>query len=255
MRFYNEGDGDYSPDESLISFSRSLFVKLVNEGYLNTSDANLHSMTEVARRVLRCAEDKDLMLLLEAIFSPENKHIQFRGSIRELLKIVTEFHPRVILDAISSMKGVVNKVPVDILSFRLSSHSLPLTDVPVAVAKSWCEEDPEQRFDILAGMICPFNHADNNYFWTDLAYMMIKESPSSARVLNKFSRQFIPTMWQGSYASTLSEKTVLLEQLMTEDRLDIVDAATLELASLREKVDQAREKEREEFRLQEERFE
>lgn len=255
MRFFNERDGDYSPDESLLSFSRSLFIKLVNEGYLNTSDANLNSMVEVARRVFRCAEEKDVMPLIDAIFSPDNKHIQFRGSIRELLKTVTEFHPRVVLDAISSVRGVINKAPVDILSFRLSSNSLPLTNVAVAVAKSWCEGDPEQRFDILAGMICPFNRANNKYVWTELAYMMIKESPSAARVLNKFSRQFIPTMWQGSYASTLSEKTVLLEQLMTEGRADIVDAATLELAILREKVDQARENEREEFRLQEERFE
>ena len=255
MRFYNERDGKYTPEESLLSFSRSLFVKLVNEGYLNTSDANFHSMTEVAQRVFRFSEEKDVLPLLEAIFSHENKHIQFRGSIRELLKIVTEFHPKIILDAISSEKGVINKTPQAILSFRVHSHSLPLTSVPVAVARCWCEEDPEQRFDILAGMICPFTHADNNYVWTELAYMLIKESPSSGRVLQRFSPLFTPTSWQGSYASTLSEKIVLLEQLITEDRADIVSAATQELASLRDKIDTAREKEREEFRLHEERFE
>ncbi|ROW36853.1 hypothetical protein C3454_06780 [Citrobacter europaeus] len=255
MRFYNERDGDYYPDESLLSFSRSLFIKLVNEGYLNTSDANLHSMAEVARRIFSCAEEKDVLLLLDAIFSPENKHIQFRGSIRELLKIVIEFHPEIILDGISSEKGVINTTPEAILSFRVFSHSLPLTGVPVVVARRWCKGDPELRFDILAGMICPFTHVDNNYVWTELAYMLIKESPSSGQVLEKFSALFTPTSWVGSYASTLSERTVLLEQLMTESRADIVAAATQELASLREKIETAREKEREEFRLREERFE
>ncbi len=42
---------------------------------------------------------------------------------------------------------------------------------------------------------------------------------------------------------------------MTESRADIVAAATQELASLREKIETARENEREEFRLREERFE
>lgn len=255
MRFYNERDGVYIPAESLLSFSRSLFVKLVNENYLNTFDANLHNMAEVARRVFGCAKEMDVKPLLDAIFSQENKHKKFSGFVRDLLKIVTEFHPKAILEEISSVKGIINKAPQDILSFRLFSHSLPLTYVPVAVAKSWCEEDSELRFDILAGMICPFTQVDNNYVWTELAYMLIKESPSTGRVLKRFSELFTPTMWQGSYASKLLERTVLLESLMTEERADIVAAASLELSILREKIDRAREQEREEFRLHEERFE
>jgi hypothetical protein len=134
----------------------------------------------------------------------------------------------------------------------------PLFAIPEDVLWSWCDQEPETRYEVIAAAITPFSSDDESTppRWTGLALQLLTRAPDRVKILEQFIAHFWPRgAWAGSRATILEANAKLLDQLNGYSDAALVAFVNLQKVSIAEAVKEERRCETLSDRDRDERFE
>jgi hypothetical protein len=133
-----------------------------------------------------------------------------------------------------------------------------LTSVPLDVLVAWCERKPSERYAVVASVI-PWSQSQEDRpsqsVWSAAALAVLDKAPDRIAVLKQFVRRFRPMSWSGSRAAAMETRLPLLRQLELHVDPAIAAFAKAEGALFKKEIDRERERETQDDKANDERFE
>lgn len=140
---------------------------------------------------------------------------------------------------------------------ELGTRVNPLSKINEEVIIEWCEANPKTRYLSLAKKIMPYCTCknDNNLQWTPLALEIIEKSNEPIEILDTFRYSFLPRSWNGSLAAEMERRLPLIYELNEHQDKSVANWATKQQVVLKGAIRKELEKELNEERKRNERFE
>lgn len=139
----------------------------------------------------------------------------------------------------------------------LRTRANPISKINKEFIIEWCEANPETRYLSLARVIMPYCKCkeSNKLHWTPLALEIIENSAEPVEILDTFRYSFLPRSWSGSLAAIMERRLHLIYELKEHQDRSVVNWAIKQQAVLEGTIRKEREKELNEERRRNERFE
>jgi hypothetical protein len=150
--------------------------------------------------------------LREAISRSETYPFNHNGLLRVLLRA----QPFAALEALCGDDARGPDAGISILD-QADLLRTPLLDAaPEADLLDWCDQQPQTRYPLAAGLVAAFRPSDNagRPQWTSIARSLMDKAPNRVEVLKKFVGQFSPTGWAGSEATIVETNAKLLDEFV-----------------------------------------
>lgn len=221
-------------------------------------------LAEIARACLSQNEADQVRTICERLMTAFNEFLIHSNDYGELVSVLTERCPRVVLDVL--VEGNISSVepPRSLFrGFRSHRRACPLDGVSENILLEWANEHPQTRFGLLAEVLKPWTSvtANPNGFeevgaitWTKFARRLIDESPEPIRIIETFVDRFHPSGWSGSLADVLATRIALFDELLTDPNAEVAAWAAAKKLSFEDVVRRTREAESRESRMRDEKF-
>jgi hypothetical protein len=250
MRFHGIKQSEYVPKEELINLGRRLLNSIELDRNKNTIRSEDYTLSEIIKVCFNGENAKDAaQVFCERIAKAITEYNLFVQDFSSVYEALIQEQPIVFLN---SFYGENNDINITRLVWSTEFREDPLSKIDDDTLMKWCEENPAQRYPIIARAITPFKKEKGatTYEWTDLAKKIMNECPEPGKVLSNFKARFSPTTWTPPLSSILQSRLPLISKLKDHENPEISEwAYNAEIAFEKEiSFEREREKEREKNR-------
>jgi hypothetical protein len=121
----------------------------------------------------------------------------------------------------------------------------------------WCNHDPTKHYPLVVSVAVLFKGRDESEAtgWQPLVGELLKRAPEPRLVLNEIVQRLYPSMWSGSLATVLEQRKKLLNSLPGIEEPDLAATVAEVNARLQKTIEAERQREKEEDRARNNRFE
>jgi hypothetical protein len=246
MRFFSDG-AQRPHDPVLIKTGQDLLARAgVLHGNLEDD-----ALGQVVRVCLSDADAGPIAALL-AVRWGQTRDAWSEGT--DTLEALLETQPIAVLNALfqaSSEEWPGNRSLFD------RDERNPLSALPHTILLEWCDVDPERRYPWIAKLIRFMErpNPDGPPVWSEQAIALLTHAPDPNKLLDVFVPRFAPTSWSGSLAAIVASNAQLLDQLSAFASTDLQQYARDAKTRVMRYVAEERQRETEQERRQNERFE
>lgn len=225
------------------------------------SDFDTHydyDLRTVASACLRGDEAEPTAQLLCEHIKDDLSRRAFRSyNLEDLLKTVFKHQPRIALNTFFDGDSAANHGSLTEAGFHHFSHrrTHPIDQVPTGVLLEWCDENPGERYPLIASGMSFDTSSDEGVTWTPLATAMLDRAPDPLAILNTFVKRFTPRGWSGSLATILESRLNLLDRLSESNSSSFAEHIPKMRSQLADKIAVRRQYEEERDRHHDDRFE
>lgn len=251
MRIHGKDKGTIS-DEILALGQKLLIQYSFTRNNATQKDYELGKLVEYCFSNAEAQEN--MRVVANKIATELEDHYFFPTDFDDILKAIALTHPFVFLDVFLIDKEVIYGL-ARLISDDLHSFFNPISVIEDDVILTWCDVNPEVRYQLIASVILPFKNNEHRIEWTPIAITLIKNSSDPVLVLKQFKRSFRPTSWSGSRADIMERFVPLISQLKEHDDAIVSQWAIQEERTFFEEILSEREWELAQDREQDERFE
>jgi hypothetical protein len=257
MRIFSDRQAKKPLDPALIAIGRAIVTALdFTKGRQKTD----HRIACVIKTCLAAGPDGAISIdtlcrkLMNSVASREAYGFQQD----ELLKSVFKVQPDAALEAFFGGGDGDRKLGCEIIRDVSHHHANPLASVPLDVLVAWCERKPRERYPLMA-KVMPFFEGQTDQpsecSWSATALAILDQAPDRVTTLRQFVCRFRPMSWSGSRAAVMETRLPLLRQLESHADPALVAFAKAEGARFKKEIDRERERETQEDKANDERFE
>lgn len=174
-----------------------------------------------------------------------------------LLNILARNHPFVFLDVFLGNDGIEDYQRRRMFADDFKRRNNPLNQISDDDLISWCDNDPEDRYPLIASAIQAFSESaeTSGLAWKPIVYSIFEKAPDLGVVLEHLADAIRPTSWSGSLADILQKRSVLFQSLYQHDNAEIKALARGQYSALQETIKREREREERHNRERNESFE
>jgi hypothetical protein len=256
MRFFSDGQTKKPPDTALIETGRALVRGLdFTKGRQKTD----HRMGCLIKTCLAGPDGATgATMLCEKLKNAVANREVYAFEQDELLKNLFKVQPDAALEAFFGGGDADRKIGCEIIRDVSHHHLNPLASVPLDVLVAWCERKRSERYPVVASVIPWFQGQEDQpsqSVWSAAALALLDKAPDRIAVLRQFVRRFRPMSWSGSRAATMETRLPLLRQLESHADSAVAAFAKAEEALFKKEIDQERERETQDDKANDERFE
>ena len=258
MRFHKSKEESPEYSGMLIAVARdvlSMYSFPDNRGRDNSPD---YDLLQIARICLKGQEGTDTAKetcqhLVEAI--SENRIYAY--DYPRLLNLIANTQPIVFLDVFLGDEGIKDYQRRWLFDDDFERHTNPLNQISDNDLISWCDNDPEDRYPIIASAIQAFSESEktSKLEWKPIVYSIFEKAPDLRVVLERFANDIRPRGWSGSLADILQKRSNLFHSLYQHDNSEIRAWARSRYSALQETIKRERELEEHGNRARNESFE
>jgi hypothetical protein len=121
----------------------------------------------------------------------------------------------------------------------------------------WCDLEPTARYPMAAACVTLFKRPKNDapYEWTPLVSRLLTNAPEPRQMLSVIVDHLHPRSWSGSLATKLEGRLRLLEILPVGGAPELLKALRQAKASLQERIGKERQREADQDRVRNGKFE
>ena len=258
MRFYRPKEEFLEYSKSLIAVARdvlSIYSFPDKRGRHNNLN---YDMAQIARICLKGQEGINTAIeicqhLAEAII--DNRIYAFDHP--DLFNSLARIQPFVFLDVFLENDGIKDYQRRRMFSDAFEKRDNPLNQISDDDLISWCENEPENRYPLIAWTIQAFLESaeTSGLAWESIVYSIFDKAPNLGVVLKHLTDAISPTSWSGSLADILQKRSVLFQGLYQHDNAEIRAWARGQYSALQETIKREREGEERHNRERNESFE
>jgi hypothetical protein len=175
----------------------------------------------------------------------------------ELLKSLLEVQPIGVLDALFGGSEADQRAGVRVFD-RLSDHQgNPADAISCETLVAWCEQNPERRYPIAASIVTYVRRTQTSdpQVWSEQARALLTSTSDPRSVLAVLVARFRPMSWSGSRAALMEANARLLDSLESHDSSDLSPFVAEVKAQLAQEIARERQRETNDDRERDERFE
>lgn len=266
MRLFSRNSDNSPLDSDEQEIGRYLLQKLKLTKNSKTED---YTLSEIARMCMRPELDADLAIsICEKLLTSLSDYTISGFDFASFIGTISKLFPREVLDTL--LEGASGTMEGRRSLFgSFSDHRVcPIQLMPEQEVLAWAKAAPEKRCIQLAEAMRPWRplapkqsqpHAienDTHYIeWLPVVLELMKTAPNTKEVVEEFVYSLRPSGWSGSLADILENRLHLIEQLCTDENTKLSDAAKPALDAFKGWIAREREREAQESRKRDERFE
>jgi len=175
----------------------------------------------------------------------------------ELLNTLAYSQPVVFLNIFLGKNRIDDYQRRRFFSDSFERRNNPIGQIPDNILICWCENDPKDRYPLVASVIQAFFESaeTGELAWKPIMYSIFEKAPDLGVVLENVAIMIRPTFWSGSLADILQKRSVLFQTLAQHDNAEIRAWANGQHLIFQETIKSDREKEERFNREQNESFE
>lgn len=173
----------------------------------------------------------------------------------DLLAALLSVQPISVLDAL--FEGDEREQRTGLRVFDCSFRSNPADEISCQELIAWCERNREARYPLAASFVSFARRTEESgpQVWSEQARALIVHAPDPRGVLAVFVDRFRPMSWSGSRAALMETNARLLDSLEAEVPAELMPFVAEAKDQLARDVARERQREVEEDRARDERFE
>lgn len=174
-----------------------------------------------------------------------------------LLTALLEVQPVAVLNALFAGNEEDQQMGIRMFEHLGDHRRNPADAISCEVLIAWCERDRERRYALAASVItfaCR-PEASGPQTWSEQAKALLARTPDPRRVLAVFIKRFWPMSWSGSRAALAEENARLLDSLESFAPPNLMLFITEAKTKLAQEIARERQRETEQDRARDERFE
>jgi len=258
MRFHRPKEESPKYSSSLIAVARdvlSMYSFLGERRRYNKLD---YDLAQVACICLNVSEGSSAALeicrsLVEAI--TDNRIYAF--DCPKLLNSLSRAHPIIFLDVFLGDNGLEDYHCRRMFTDDFERRNNPLNQISDDDLISWCNNEPEDRYPLIASAIQAFSKSTETgkLEWKPVVYSIFEKAPDLSIVLEHLADAIRPRSWSGSLADIFQKRAVLFQSLYQHDNAEISAWARNQYPALQEIIKRERECEERSNRERNESFE
>ncbi len=255
MRFHeNKDPAEYS--EPLVTFARDVLCHFQFTKDIRRHDSQDHQLSQIALVSLYGdaggpAASELCRHLVQAIV----EHHVYAMDYPTLLSSISKMQPFIFLDAFIGSDQVrayrLRRMFIEDFEHREN----PIDHIPDDVIVSWCDNDPPDRYPLIAGSMKLFKEDDGNLTWKPILSRILDRAPELEPVFEGIAQSMIPHSWSGSRADIVERRSELLKELFEHDNAQVRLLAKTKYALLQGWIVEERKSEGKMFRTRFESFE
>jgi hypothetical protein len=257
MRFHGRNDKSPKVSNSLIAVAQDVLLTYSFDKKLRSHGNRDDDLAEMARISL---SGKDGIPVATQVAQKLANAIMaqrvYAFDYPRLLDSLAQVQPIVFLD-VFIRDNTDNNQRNSMFSYDLVRRGSPLNQIPDEKLLSWCENDPDVRYPLIAPVIQAFTKSSETgkLAWKPVVHTIFERAPDLDAILEHLARAIWPTSWSGSLADILRDRAVLFEELYEHDNGKIRAWAKAQYSHLQESIRKEREREDQRHRERNERFE
>jgi hypothetical protein len=189
--------------------------------------------------------------LRQAVAAYETYAFDYDDTLQALVAV----QPAAVLDALFAGDERDQRAGAGI--FDDLDRSNPADEISCEELIAWCDRDREARYPIAARIVTFTRRSDKRgpQVWSEQAKALLANAPDPTSVLSIFVERFRPRRWSGSRAALIEAKARLLDSFGSEINAELMAFIAQAKDQLARRVAIERQRETEEDRAQDERFE
>jgi len=244
MRFYGPKEEFAEYSVSLIEVARDV-LSMYSFPEKRERHNNLdYELTQIARICLIDQEGINAATqicrhLAEAI--ADNRIYNFEYP--DLLSSLARTHPFLFLDVFLGNDRIEDYQRKRMFADDFERHNNPLNQISGDDLISWCDNDPEDRYPLIASAIQALSESEETggLAWKPIVYSIFEKAPDLGIVLEHLADVIMPMSWSGSLADILQERSVLFQSLYQHHNAEIRAWARNRYSALQERIKKERE--------------
>jgi hypothetical protein len=165
--------------------------------------------------------------------------------------------PVAMLDALFAGSAAEQKIGLEIMhDVTNMDKANPVDAVPQEQLLAWCERHRAERYPVAASVVTLFRQESRKPLqWSDTAQALLRRAPDPVAVLKRYVARFRPGSWSGSLAAAMEAPLTPLRGLEEDQNRAIAEFAKAEALRLRQEIERIRQRETEDDKQSDERFE
>ncbi|MBS4086654.1 MAG: hypothetical protein KKC24_18920 [Gammaproteobacteria bacterium] len=255
MRLFSDRSAKRELEPELIETGRELLQRI--EFRKNNNQRRDRQLSDIVKVSLTTSEDYSTAAEVSTRFLQAIANHEISGfDYDDVLAALLECQPAAVLDSLFSDESL-ERVAISVF-YRLGRHRKnPADRISCDAIVAWCERDRGRRYPLIASIVtfACCSEASDTLEWSEQAKSILTRAPDPRSVLEVFIKRFRPMSWSGSRASIMDANAQLLGSLelyIASDLMPFVSEAQVQLA---QEVARARQRENEDDRVRDERFE
>ncbi|SOF00904.1 hypothetical protein SAMN05446635_8977 [Burkholderia sp. OK233] len=253
MRLHSDTGHSREIDPGLVTTGQIL---LQRAGFREDETGLDDEFAQIARAVLTTPAARQVAVeVMNHLGESVEKHFTSWSDHEELLGAMFELHPLAVMDTILSDNDVAPDF--SIFTDRSGQRANPADAMSIEALNSWCTHAERSDRHERAARIVTFSKPaeGGGLAWSDQAIALLKTAPDTARVVAVFAQRMRPSSWSGSRAAIMDASVQLLDELETIVPASAMPFVISEKERLVRNAAEARQRETEEARTRDERFE
>jgi hypothetical protein len=258
MRFHTPKEESSKYSRSLIAVAREVLSMYSFPGERGRHNNLDYGLAQIARICLNGHEGFNAATeicqhLAEAII--DNRIYAF--DYPDLLNRLARTQPFVFLDVFLGNDGIKDYHRRRMFADDFERRNNPLNQISDDDLISWCDNDPEDHYPLIASAIQAFSESaeTSRLAWKPIVYSILENAPVLGVVLEQLADAIRPTSWSGSLADILQKRSVLFQSFYQHDNAEIRAWARGQYSALQETINREREWEERHNRERNESFE
>lgn len=201
----------------LSDVGQAIAVHVEFEKFTSTHDYNL---AEVIRRCLADSSATPVIVdIATRLVCAIGCGKTYAFSNRHLIRVLFEFHPAAILNAIFNdahgrQQALVRSF--DVMYNVGDDHERAADVISCKSLFEWCAVRPNENYKLAAAIISFSRYSEDGcaLIWTEQAVLLLSNAPDPKSVLNVFIERFSPACYSGSLAEHLEKCALLLDSVL-----------------------------------------
>jgi len=256
MRLFTDKDKTNGRDPDVVSAGRDL-LEIVDLRELGRNVGH-----HVGCLIGRCLKGADGVAtaqhmcrrFMQAIAANEIYAYGYDELIGKLFKV----QPVTMLDGLFGGTAAERKTGLKIIEDLVhGDQPNPLDGVGKTEMLAWCEQDPAERYPMMASVVTLFRQGIENtgLELSEIAQALLDRAPHRLVVVNEYVQRFRPHNYSGSLAAAMEVALAPLRHLEDDAEAAVAAFAKAEGIRLRQEIEKVRQRETESDRQTDERFE
>lgn len=255
MRLFSDRSAKRELEPELMETGRELLQRI--EFRKNNNQRRDRQLSDIVKVSLTTSEDYSTAAEVSTRFLQAIANHEISGfDYDDLLAALLECQSAAVLDSLFSDESS-ERLSISVF-YRLGRHRKnPADRISCDAIVAWCERDRGRRYPLLASIVtfACCSEASDTLEWSEQAKTILNRAPDPRSVLEVFIKRFRPMSWSGSRASIMDANAQLLGSLELYIASDLVPFVSEAQVQLAQEVARARQRETEDDRVRDERFE
>lgn len=258
MRFHGRNEDSPPCSDKLMAVARDILSIYDFDKKRGSQSYRDYQLAEVARTCLKGQDgSRTATQIGQHLAQAMMNHRIYAFDYPNLLKSLAHTQPIVFLDVFLGDNDIEDQLRKRICSVYFERRDNPLNQISDNELLSWCEHDASVRYPRVALVLEAFKKSDETgrLEWKPVVYAIFERAPELEAVLVHLSDGIKPMSGSGSRADVLLSRTVLFQELYDHDNAEIRAWARSQYSGLQEAIKREREREDQQNRGWNERFE